>query len=233
MPKAARSGDGDEQQPPLVCVHGLSGSSRWWRRVTALIDRHVPLVLSDVPRSLKPSEVETWLAGRIEELGPPVDLAGHSLGALVSVRVAALRPELVRRLVLISPPGVGPPRSPLTYAWPLARTMLGSRPSFLVRLTYDGLRAGPRNLARGGLHVARADVTAELAAVTAPTLLAWGARDGVVPIEEASIWLERMPDARLIVIPGAGHVPMVDSPVELAEAIRPFLEERFDEARDH
>lgn len=233
MPKAARSGDGNEQQPPLVCVHGLSGSSRWWRRVTALIDRHVPLVLSDVPRSLNPSEVETWLAGRIEELGPPVDLAGHSLGALVSVRVAALRPELVRRLVLISPPGVGPPRSPLTYAWPLARTMLGSRPSFLVRLTYDGLRAGPRNLARGGLHVARADVTAELAAVTAPTLLVWGARDGVVPIEEASIWLERMPDARLIVIPGAGHVPMVDSPVELAEAIRPFLEERFDEARDH
>ena len=216
MPKAARSGDGNEQQPPLVCVHGLSGSSRWWTRVTALIDRHVPLVLSDVPRSLKPSEVETWLAGRIEELGPPVDLAGHSLGALVSVRVAALRPELVRRLVLISPPGVGPPRSPLTYAWPLARTMLGSRPSFLLRLTYDGLRAGPRNLARGGLHVARADVTAELAAVTAPTLLVWGARDGVVPIEEASIWLERMPDARLIVIPGAGHVPMVDSPVELA-----------------
>ncbi len=233
MPKAARSGDGNEQQPPLVCVHGLSGSSRWWTRVTALIDHHVPLVLSDVPRSLKPSEVETWLAGRIEELGPPVDLAGHSLGALVSVRVAALRPELVRRLVLISPPGVGPPRSPLTYAWPLARTMLGSRPSFLVRLTYDGLRAGPRNLARGGLHVARADVTAELAAVTAPTLLVWGARDGVVPIEEASIWLERMPDARLIVIPGAGHVPMVDSPVELAEAIRPFLEKRFDEARDH
>ena len=233
MPKAARSGDGNEQQPPLVCVHGLSGSSRWWTRVTALIDRHVPLVLSDVPRSLKPSEVETWLAGRIEELGPPVDLAGHSLGALVSVRVAALRPELVRRLVLISPPGVGPPRSPLTYAWPLARTMLGSRPSFLLRLTYDGLRAGPRNLARGGLHVARADVTAELAAVTAPTLLVWGARDGVVPIEEASIWLERMPDARLVVIPGAGHVPMVDSPFELAEAIRPFLEKRFDEARDH
>ena len=233
MPKAARSGDGNEQQPPLVCVHGLSGSSRWWTRVTALTDRHVPLVLSDVPRSLKPSEVETWLAGRIEKLGPPVDLAGHSLGALVSVRVAALRPELVRRLVLISPPGVGPPRSPLTYAWPLARTMLGSRPSFLVRLTYDGLRAGPRNLARGGLHVARADVTAELAAVTAPTLLVWGARDGVVPIEEASIWLERMPDARLIVIPGAGHVPMVDSPFELAEAIRPFLEKRFDEARDH
>src|SRR4026208_106601 len=125
MPKAARSGDGNEQQPPLVCVHGLSGSSRWWTRVTALIDRHVPLVLSDVPRSLKPSEVETWLAGRIEELGPPVALAAAplgaarlALGALVPARAAPPRPDLARRLVLISPPGVGPPRSPLTYAWP-------------------------------------------------------------------------------------------------------------------
>jgi pimeloyl-ACP methyl ester carboxylesterase len=232
MPQAAGSERGKEP-PPLVCVHGLSGSSRWWTRVAALLDRNGPVVLCDVPRSLKPSEVATWLAERIEELGPPADLAGHSLGALVSVRVAALRPELVRRLVLISPPGVGPPRSPLAYAWPLARSMLGARPSFLVRLTYDGLRAGPRNLARGGLHVARADLTAELTAVTAPTLLVWGARDGVVRIEAASTWLERMPDARLIVIPGAGHVPMVESPVELAEAIGSFLEERFDEARDH
>lgn len=232
VPETARSGERNEQ-PPLLCVHGLSGSSRWWTRVAALIDRHGPVVLSDVPRSLKPSQVATWLAGRIEELGPPVDLAGHSLGALVSVRVAALRPELVRRLVLISPPGVGPPRSPLAYAWPLARTMVGARPSFLVRLTSDGLRAGPRNLARGGLHVARADVTAELTAVTAPTLLVWGARDLVVPPEKASAWLERMRDARLIVIPDAGHVPMIESPVELAEAIGSFLEERFDEARDH
>jgi pimeloyl-ACP methyl ester carboxylesterase len=231
-PEAARSGDRNEP-PPLVCVHGLSGSSRWWTRVAALIEGSRPVVLVDVPRSLKPSEVATWLAGGIEELRPPVDLAGHSLGALVSVRVAALRPELVRRLVLISPTGIDPPRTPLAYAWPLARTMLHARPSFLVRLTYDGLRAGPRNLARGGLHVASADVTAELIAVTAPTLLVWGARDGVVPVKKASTWLERLPDARLIVIPGAGHVPMVESPLELADAIGSFLEERFDEARDH
>ena len=232
MHETTRSQEGNEPRP-LVCVHGLSGSSRWWTRVAALIDGPVPVVLFDVPRSLKPPDVATWLAGRIEESGPPVDLAGHSLGALVSARLAALRPELIRRLVLISPPGVGMPRSPLAYAWPLARTMLGARPSFLVRLTYDGLRAGPRNLARGGLHVARADLTAELPAVAAPTLLVWGARDGVVPVDEAATWLERLPDARLIVIPGAGHVPMVESPVELAEAIRSFLEERFDETRNH
>jgi pimeloyl-ACP methyl ester carboxylesterase len=192
MPQAARKQDGDDS-PPLVCVHGLSGSSRWWTPVAALLKCNGPVVLLDVPRWLRPSQTPAWLAGRIEELGAPVDVAGHSLGA---------------------------------------RTMLGARPSFLLRLTLDGLRAGPLNLARGGLHVASADVTAELPEVTTPTLLVWGARDEVVPIEEASTWLERMPDVRLIVIPDAGHVPMVESPVELAEAIGGFLEERFDESRD-
>ena len=218
--------------PPLVCVHGLSGSSRWWARVVAPLEGLGPVVAIDVPRSLRPSEIAGWLAGRIEELEQPVDLAGHSLGALVSVRVAGLRPELVRRLVLVSPPGIRPRRSPLAYVWPLARTVAQTRPAFLARLTYDGLRAGPRTLARGGWHVAGADVTAELADVAARTLLVWGARDRVVPVEEAPAWLARLRDARLVVIPGAGHIPRVESPDELAAAIGMFREERLDETGD-
>ena len=231
VPVATRGAHRD-QPPPLVCVHGLSASSRWWARVVAAIEDSGPVVLVDLPRSLKPSDAAYWLACRIEALERPVDLSGHSLGALVSLRVAALRPDLVRRLVLVSPPGIRPRRSPLAYVWPLARTVLATRPAFLARLTYDGLRAGPRNLARGGLHVASADVTAELAAVAAPTLLVWGARDRVVPVEEAPAWLEGLRDARLVVIPDAGHVPMIESPDELAGAIRVFRQEGLDEAGD-
>ena len=222
-----------QQEPPptLVCVHGLSASSRWWSRVASRLEGSGRVVLLDVPRSLPPSDVAVWLAERIEGLGPPVDLAGHSLGALASARVASIRPELVRRLVLISPPGIRPRRSPLAYAWPLARTVTRSRPTFLARLTYDGLRAGPRNLARGGRHVIGADITAELGAVTAPTLLVWGGRDRIVPVDEAPGWIERLPDARLLVLPGASHVPMVEAPDELADAIVAFREERLDELR--
>jgi pimeloyl-ACP methyl ester carboxylesterase len=218
--------------PVLVCVHGLSASSRWWAGVVERIERAGPLVLTDVPRSLKPPEVAGWLTGQIEELEPPVDLAGHSLGALVSLQIAVSRPDLLRRLILISPPGIRRRRSPIAYAWPLARTIVGARPAFLARLTYDGLRAGPRNLARGGLYVAGADVAGGLAAVSAPTLLVWGARDRVVPLEEAATWLAALPDARLVVLPGASHVPMVESPNALADAIRMFREEDLDEARD-
>ena len=94
---------------------------------------------------------------RARRAGAAGDLVGHSLGALVSVRVAAARPDLVRRLVLIAPPGIRSRRS-LAYAWPLVRSVARSRPGFLVGLTTDALRAGPRNLVRGGRHVARAEV---------------------------------------------------------------------------
>ena len=222
----------DCSPPALVCLHGLSGSSRWWSLVVPRLEGAGPVVPLDAPRRIRPHELAPWLAARLEELDPPVDLAGHSLGGLVAVRVAAARPELVRRLVLVSPPGIRPRRTPAAYAWPLARTVARSRPAFLARLGRDALRAGPVNLVRGGLHVASTDVTRELAAVAAPTLLVWGARDRLVPVEEAPAWCERLPAARLVVLPHARHVPMVEAPGELAEAIASFREESLDEPRD-
>ena len=218
--------------PTLVCLHGLSASSRWWSRVVPRLERSGPVVLLDIPSALAPDEVPDWLVGVLEEHEPPVDLAGHSLGALVSVRVAAQRPDLVRRLVLIAPPGIRSRRSSLEYAWPLVRSVARSRPGFLVRLTGDALRAGPRNLVRGGRHVAGADVRAELASVSAPTLLLWGAHDRLVPFHDAERWRECLPDARLVVLPNARHVPMVEAPDELAEAIARFREERLDDPGD-
>ena len=218
--------------PALVCVHGLSASSRWWAHVASRMENAGPVILLDVPRALRPAEAVSWLAEQLEGLEVPVDLAGHSLGALLSVRVAAQRPDLVRRLVLISPPGIAPRRTPLAYAWPLFRTVTRTRPSFLARLTYDGLRAGPRNLARGSLHVTAADVRGELGEVEAPTLLVWGAHDRVVPVTEAPGWIECLPDARLVVLSGASHVPMVESPDELVAAIVAFREERLDQPAD-
>ena len=185
----------------------------------------------DAPRRLRPHELAPWVATRLEELDPPVDVVGHSLGALVAARVAAARPELVRRLVLIAPPGIRR-RPAAAYAWPVARTVVASHPRLLARITRDALRAGPRNLVRGGLHAAGADVSRELASVTAPTLLVWGARDRLVPVLDAAAWHERLPDARLVVLPRASHVPMVESPDELVDAIVAFREELLDERGD-
>lgn len=185
----------------------------------------------DTPRSLRPDAVPHWIAERLEELEPPVDLAGHSLGGLVCARVASARPDLVRRLVLVAPAGIAA-RRPTNYVWPLVRTLAASRPRMLATLTADAVRAGPRNILRGGLHVCSRGVGDDVVAITAPTLLVWGARDRLVPPAEGHAWRERVAGSRLVMLPNAGHVPMLEAPDDLGAVIAAFREERLDETGD-
>jgi 2-hydroxy-6-oxonona-2,4-dienedioate hydrolase len=214
---------------PLVCLHGLAGSPRWWEPVADRIPG--PVLVLDVPRDLRPDALTGWVEDTIEEAAP-VDLAGHSLGALIAVRVAASRPELVRRLILIAPPGIRPWRSPLHLGAPLVATLLHARPRLLATFARDAVRSGPRNIFRGGMHVASADVTAELASVQAPTLLVWGARDRLVPASAGIAWQALLPRGRLVVLPNAAHVPMLESPEELRDEIVAFREEPIDAGGD-
>jgi pimeloyl-ACP methyl ester carboxylesterase len=210
---------------PLVCVHGLAGSSRWWDPVVRDLEAAGPVALLDLPSALPPGDLPGWVAREIEELGGPVDLVGHSLGALVALRVAAVRPEFVRKLILIAPPGIQSRRSAIAYGPSVLATMLRARPRFLVRAAIDAVRAGPRNLLRGGAHVAATDARSEAAGVHTPTLLVWGMHDRMTPSTIAREWLQALPDARLRVIEDAGHVPMVESPSELVDAISAFRSE--------
>lgn len=215
---------------PLVCLHGVAGSSRWWDLVEHDLGRSGPVELIDLPR-LPPSAFPGWVAQRLGGFGRPVDLVGHSLGALVAVRVAASHPELVRRLVLIAPPGPQPPPSPLHLGVPLLASLAQSRPGILRRLVADAVRRGPTDVVRGALHAARADVSAELAAVQAPTLLVWGERDRLVPASVGAVWLASVPGSRLVVLANAGHVPMIETPAELAATVTAFREELLDDRR--
>ena len=213
----------------LVCLHGLAGSSRWWD----LVEHDLGAPARRAARS--PAAPSVGVAGVVDRLGTlerPVDLAGHSLGALVAVRVAASRPELVRRLVLIAPPGLQRWPSTLHFGVPLLASLVRSRPRVLGRLVVDAVRTGPANVVRGGLHAARADVAAELAEVRAPTLLVWGARDRLVPATAGAAWQAAIPGSRFVVLAGAGHVPMIETPTDLAGLMTTFREEPLDDRRD-
>lgn len=214
--------------PPvtLVCIHGLAGSSAWWAAVSGELGRKGPIHLLDLPRAALPADLVAWVVEQLEgSAAGPVDLLGHSFGALVALRVAAARPDLVRRLILIAPPGVAPRRSAVTFAWPLLASLTRARPRFLVRLVTDASRAGPANILRGARHVAGADARTEAEAVVAPTLLVWGSGDRLVPSANAEPWLDVLADARVHVIPSAGHVPMFEAPEELAAVIGEFRDE--------
>jgi pimeloyl-ACP methyl ester carboxylesterase len=58
--------------------------------------------------------------------------------------------------------------------------------------------------------------------VRTPTLILWGDEDKLVPVEQAASWKERLPNAELRIVRGAGHLVHLESP-DSVEAIGHFL----------
>lgn len=218
---------------PVVLVHGLSGSTRWWvRNITALAGEY-RVYLVDLPgfgamrrlrRHFVLAEAASWLAGWMEAVGlEEAHLVGHSMGGYVCLRLAAQRPDTVRRLVLVAPAGVPPGRSLFGHLVPLLRATRNAAPSFLPVLAYDAIRTGPVTLWRAARDLLAEDVREDLRSIDAPTLLIWGENDPLVPPSVGDLLRREIADSRLLVLKDAGHVPMFDRPREFNAALLTFI----------
>jgi pimeloyl-ACP methyl ester carboxylesterase len=218
---------------PLVLVHGLAGSSRWWRRNLPALAARFEVYLVDLPRfgrsrrhpdafSLRASA--GWLHRWMQASGiDAAHLVGHSMGGTICVRLAAQHPETVRRLALVAPAGIGRGRALPGYSLPLLRSGLRASPSFLPLLAGDSARAGPSTLVRAARQLVATDLRPQLANVRAPTLVILGARDPLVPPTVEPLIRKALPSARVITLPAAGHVVMYDLPREFEAALLDFL----------
>src|SRR5579885_1692529 len=57
-----------------------------------------------------------------------------------------------------------------------------------------------------------------------PALVIWGSNDRIMPPAYAGLWRERLPDARIVMIEGCGHLPHVEQAAQVGRHVRQFLE---------
>ncbi len=212
--------------PPVVLIHGLGGSQRWWSRNIAALARNHELHMVDLAGCGR-SSGRFVLARAAERLAAwmrccglaRASLIGHSMGGYVAASLAAHHSGLVDRLVLVDAalPVAGPiDRRSGRFRSPLPASML---PMALG----DMIRTGVHVIAWSAHEMFRADMGPTLASVLADTLLVWGEHDNAVPIGLARAAMRHLPSARLAVIGDAGHVPMWEQPEAFHHAVLSFL----------
>ena len=224
--------------PPVVLIHGLATSGAWWApSVPALAaGRRVLLVdlLGFGSSHGQPFRLDTAadvLAGWMAAIGVDrADVVGHSMGGFVGADLAARRPDLVRRLVLVDAAGL-PLHHRVTQH--LLNVVNGGvrapLPMYPVAIAC-ALRCGPLTIARAAHQVLATDLSDRLGRIAAPTLVVWGARDQLLTAEFGRRLADAIPGARFEVIEGAGHSPMWEQPAEFERLVVGFLDAPVDDS---
>ena len=185
----------------------------------------------------------------MDQLGvQQVIVAGHSMGGRIAWNLAAAHPERVSKLVLLSPDGFPDPnaKSDKTYEVPAllgllpyslpqwALRMGGVAPAFaddsqltpqMMQRYHDMMLApGVRTALLERMRQTRnSDPVVRLQSIKAPTLLIWGEKDAFIPVSNAQDYLKAMPQAKLVTLPGVGHVLHEEAPQASVQAVLDFL----------
>ncbi|MFE3129260.1 alpha/beta fold hydrolase [Streptomyces hydrogenans] len=262
--------------PPALYVHGLGGSSQNWSALMPLLADLVDGEAVDLPGfgdSPPPDDGNYSVTGHARAVirlldasgRGPVHLFGNSMGGAVATRVAAVRPDLVRTLTLVSP--ALPELRAQRTAWPTALLAVPGVAGLFARLSRDwtaeqrvrgvlslcygdpgpvtdeGLRHAVEEMERrlelpyfwdamarssrgivdaytlGGQH----GLWRQAERVLAPTLLIYGGRDRLVSYRMARRAAAAFRGSRLLSLPDAGHVAMMEYPETVAAAARELI----------
>lgn len=221
------------ERVPVVLVHGAVISSLYMIPTLARLAPEFPVFAPDLPgygasssprRTLSVSELADALRLWMDAMGlKRAAMLGNSLGCQVIADLAARHPERVERLVLVGPTLEPDSRSAEEVVARLLMDIPRERLSQLPMHVLDHLRAGPLRVI-GTMHVALADrIEANLARVTAPTLIVRGERDPIVSHEWAECLARLSRADRLLEIAAAPHALNYSAPDVLVSEIRRFL----------
>jgi pimeloyl-ACP methyl ester carboxylesterase len=220
----------DVDADPVVLVHGIGVSSRYFAPLGRELGRYARVVAPDLPGfggsprrgdPLSIREHAEVVAALVEELGleRPL-LVGHSMGAQVVVEVALRRPELVGGLVLLGPVVDPTARSTVRQALRLLLDTTREPPRGVLLQIREWLRTGVRWFVRTLGPMRDYPLEQHLPLLGVPVTLARGARDPVAPSGYLRDLATRTPDARLVEVPGTAHLVMYSRPEVIAALCR-------------
>ncbi|MDG4767151.1 3-oxoadipate enol-lactonase [Solwaraspora sp. WMMD406] len=248
---------GPDDGPVVLLANSLGSTRRMWDpQVPALTDAGFRVLRCDTrghgaspvpPGPYTIADLGADALALLDQLGlDRVHVAGVSLGGMIGMWLGAYAPQRVDRLVLsCTSAWFGPAQT----WWQRAATVRARgteavadvavarwfTPGFAVRApaavaaARAMIAATPAEGYAGCCAVlARADLTAVLPSIVAPTLVIAGADDPATPPEHASAIVDALPDATMVVVPDAAHLANLEQPERVSRLILDHLTGRVD-----
>ena len=245
---------GDPEGIPLLLLHGYTGSWRAFELVLPHLPPSVRAFAvtqrghgeaSRPATGYRTTDFASDVTAFMDALGlEAAVLAGGSSGGIVARRVAIEHPQRTRGLVFLGSPDTLRDNAGVQRMWDetistltdpvdpaFVREFLESTvdrpvpPPWMEAMIQESLKV-PAHVWRATLEgLVEDDSFARLGQISAPTLVVWGDRDGFLTRASQEALVEAIPDARLLVYPGAGHVFYWEEPDRVAADLATFIDQ--------
>ena len=231
---------------PLVLLHGYPLDHLLWEEVAPLLEDTFDLILPDlrgfgesttVGSPYTMDDYASDVAGLLDQLGiQKAAIAGHSMGGYVALAFARLYPERISGLGLVSSQVLADPpdRKDGRYksAAEVSEKGIGGvvetmAPKFtsderLQAFARDAMERQQPAAFIGALKAMaeRMDSTPLLPSFKFPVVIIHGKADALIPIDRAREVKNAVPQAHLVELESAGHIPMMEAKEETARALK-------------
>ena len=226
---------------PLVLLPGMMCDARQFApQIAAFSADHPILYMTPVAETSMAA-----FAKRVLELAPPrFALAGLSMGGIIAMEVLRQAPDRVRRVAFMdtNPLADPPEKAPMREAQ-VEKVKSGGlkevmreemKPNYLadgpakrriLDLCMDMAETlGPEVFAAQSHAIqTRPDQSETLRGLTVPALVLCGREDQLCPVERHQLMHDLIPNSRLVVVKGAGHLPTLEQPEQTNEELRKWL----------
>jgi pimeloyl-ACP methyl ester carboxylesterase len=227
----------------VLFIHGAGGGQYTWSYQKAFFEKRFNPVVIELPgHGASEGEGEEEI-GRYAEhvysflkaLGlSKVFLVGHSMGGAITQRLALTHPEMIKGISLVGT-GARLRVFPMILDW-IRSDFPGTvrkitqfaysrntPPEMIDRGVEDMMRCRPEILYGDFLACDRFDIMNEVDKINLPTLIICGDQDQLTPVKYSQFLLQRIKGSRLEILPGAGHMVMMESAGTFNDKIGEFI----------
>ena len=238
------AGDGQ----PVLILHGWGASSSSWEKVQGILAcNNYKIYCPDLPgfgktdspkKAWGVSDYVDWVSefAKSQNLDNFI-LIGHSFGGRISIKFANYYPKKVKSLILCDSAGL---KVSPSFSRRLVLFFVGSlklmfgitffqkikeemKELFFFAISSTDYAKASKIMRKTMKRVLAEDLFVYLNGIKTKTLIVWGKKDKLVPVEHAHVFKEQIQDSQLEIISNVGHSPHLKVPDKLSGIILNFL----------